>query len=752
MDLSTAELLRKSDALKTTLESGTATKENKEEFVKVTAAIEADGLDTATLLSKSAAIAEKLTSGTATKEDKLRSAVLLDAAKRQKEAVAEIPELSTATLIKRNAELVKGLEKGTATKAEKEKFAATLKVLDTRKATEEKIKTATTEMLLKRHEALAKSLKTGTATRAEKEELAAVMKREEELKKKAKELESAETKRKLAAAKHSLLLTEKRTEIKGVMKLVKASEKMDLVFMIDATGSMSSQIANVKDQVLKMVGMVTATNPSLKLRVGAVFYRDAQDGDGGNNSLPFVEDVAHFKSQVATVSAHGGGDGAEDVASGLRDVMRLDWASPSRVLIHIADAPSHGDRYHDGCNDNHTSGDHGIPKLLKQIRQMNVEYVFGRMNAGTDKMIRVFNADAGGGEWIKTAPMTSAAELTAAATATMRKTMHSTFSRLSAARASSSKLSGSSKGTGLPSAIEEEEERSFTLTEAEPDWGSEPALRAEVYSNEPVADVSSLGDASKGTLGWIKAKAGALFGLAAASGGGGGGGGGDKAATKTAAAAVKVAPQPFAEGNLRFARKGKLQLGDGSPWVDVVLKDYKRKKDDANKEAYLRDMESVTIACALAKAFNEKMAPPAASRLRYVESPVLCVKGSVKWDGSASKGDKAAAEERCFFVEEVLHGAFTKFSNNLGFWNPDTLDEWLLRFSLWTLEATSGHMMVVDLQGVRGPDGYVLTDPVILCKDEMRFGSTNMGVEAMERVKASATAHLAELLKPAAAA
>ena len=60
--------------------------------------------------------------------------------------------------------------------------------------------------------------------------------------------------------------------------------------------------------------------------------------------------------------------------------------------------------------------------------------------------------------------------------------------------------------------------------------------------------------------------------------------------------------------------------------------------------------------------------------------------------------------------------------------------------------------MVVDLQGVRGPDGYVLTDPVILCKDEMRFGSTNMGVEAMERVKASATAHLAELLKPAAAA
>ena len=75
MDLSTAELLRKSDALTSKLKTGTSTKEDKEEFVKVTAAIECSSLDTATLLSKSAAIADKLKTGTATKEDKLRSAV-----------------------------------------------------------------------------------------------------------------------------------------------------------------------------------------------------------------------------------------------------------------------------------------------------------------------------------------------------------------------------------------------------------------------------------------------------------------------------------------------------------------------------------------------------------------------------------------------------------------------------------------------------------------------------------------------------
>ena len=83
--------------------------------------------------------------------------------------------------------------------------------------------------------------------------------------------------------------------------------------------------------------------------------------------------------------------------------------------------------------------------------------------------------------------------------------------------------------------------------------------------------------------------------------------------------------------------------------------------------------------------------------------------------------------------------------NNTGYFNPYTLNEWLLRFSLWTYEKTDGYLMVSDLQGVLTEKGYVLTDPVILCKDELRFGTTNMGPEAMERVRVSAKAHLDEM-------
>ena len=100
---------------------------------------------------------------------------------------------------------------------------------------------------------------------------------------------------------------------------------------------------------------------------------------------------------------------------------------------------------------------------------------------------------------------------------------------------------------------------------------------------------------------------------------------------------------------------------------------------------------------------------------------------------------------RYYFAEEKLDGEFIQFCNNTGSWNPDHLDEWLMRFVLWTQKVTGGFMMVADLQGIKTPKGYVFTDPVVLCQDIMRFGSTNMGPLLMEKVANSAKVHMDEL-------
>jgi len=78
-------------------------------------------------------------------------------------------------------------------------------------------------------------------------------------------------------------------------------------------------------------------------------------------------------------------------------------------------------------------------------------------------------------------------------------------------------------------------------------------------------------------------------------------------------------------------------------------------------------------------------------------------------------------------------------------WDEDVFHPALARFALWTHEISDGYLMVVDLQGVRNPDGgFTLTDPVVLSTDLSRFSSTNLGTEAIAKCLASAKQHLAE--------
>merc|ERR1712232_1082630 len=59
-----------------------------------------------------------------------------------------------------------------------------------------------------------------------------------------------------------------------------------------------------------------------------------------------------------------------------------------------------------------------------------------------------------------------------------------------------------------------------------------------------------------------------------------------------------------------------------------------------------------------------------------------------------------------------------------------------------------GHMMVVDLQGVRTSNGWLLTDPCVLCADTRRFGSGNLGPYAITRCMTSLARRLDEPAVP----
>jgi len=126
---------------------------------------------------------------------------------------------------------------------------------------------------------------------------------------------------------------------------------LDLVFVLDTTGSMSGEIREVKSRVRQIASALTEARPGARVRLGLVAYRDRGD-EYVTRSSPLSGDVEiTFDFLDRMVSAGGGGDGPEDVLAGLAAALDgMDWEpSPStdRQLFLIGDAPPHLD-YADG--------------------------------------------------------------------------------------------------------------------------------------------------------------------------------------------------------------------------------------------------------------------------------------------------------------------------------------------------------------------------------------------------------------------
>jgi hypothetical protein len=153
------------------------------------------------------------------------------------------------------------------------------------------------------------------------------------------------------------------------------------------------------------------------------------------------------------VEARDGGDAPEDVHGALHRALQMEWdvgGSMTRVLVHIADAPCHGTKYHTLSGDSHPGGDpHGLKsaELLRGLRQLGVCYKFGRINESTDRMVRLFDEEAGGG-YISECDVADCRAITKVVTTELRKSVCHTVEALLHGRA----VGGASRHGPLASA------------------------------------------------------------------------------------------------------------------------------------------------------------------------------------------------------------------------------------------------------------------------------------------------------------
>ena len=117
---------------------------------------------------------------------------------------------------------------------------------------------------------------------------------------------------------------------------------LDVLFLLDATGSMSDEIDRLKTQIDSVAERVAALEGAPDVRFGMTLYRDEGD-QFVTATRDFTGDVAAFRADLADVVADGGGDYPEALEEGLAEALTLptwrDPASAVQLVFLVADAP-----------------------------------------------------------------------------------------------------------------------------------------------------------------------------------------------------------------------------------------------------------------------------------------------------------------------------------------------------------------------------------------------------------------------------
>lgn len=119
-------------------------------------------------------------------------------------------------------------------------------------------------------------------------------------------------------------------------------EVIEIMFVIDTTGSMGDEIAYLKAEIDNVISRVKATLTNTSIRLALLFYRDTGD-QYVTRYFDFSTDIQAQKKNLARQSASGGGDFEEAVDVALSEAVAKDWSTENstKLIIHVLDAPPH---------------------------------------------------------------------------------------------------------------------------------------------------------------------------------------------------------------------------------------------------------------------------------------------------------------------------------------------------------------------------------------------------------------------------
>ena len=122
---------------------------------------------------------------------------------------------------------------------------------------------------------------------------------------------------------------------------------IDLMFVVDVTGSMGDEHEYLKNEIADVINRVAADNKEAIINLALLFYRDDSDNEKfayhDFTNVTNTEGLSAVQAALSGQSATGGGDYPEAVDEALELAMSKQWSSgaSTKIIFHILDAPPH---------------------------------------------------------------------------------------------------------------------------------------------------------------------------------------------------------------------------------------------------------------------------------------------------------------------------------------------------------------------------------------------------------------------------
>ncbi|AWH74676.1 hypothetical protein DCS32_11065 [Dokdonia sp. Dokd-P16] len=135
-------------------------------------------------------------------------------------------------------------------------------------------------------------------------------------------------------------ISRNQKQVSFVINEHQASNAIDILFAVDATGSMGDEIAYLKSELKNIMSRIDASVE--QKRVALTVYRDHGD-DYVTRAIDFSSDVNEVKDFLSAQHAAGGGDYEEAVEEALKVSLSQSWnkKAKARILFLMLDAPPH---------------------------------------------------------------------------------------------------------------------------------------------------------------------------------------------------------------------------------------------------------------------------------------------------------------------------------------------------------------------------------------------------------------------------